>query len=902
MLNQLSNIRVITFGYDADVSSFLSKTSDRSIFSIAQDLVTRLEMLRESTDRALKFSQDQLGFQNHLYSIFSCTYGVMFLGTPHRGSEFASVGKLAARIAGLGLAESDHKLLTALELGSPELQRIADSFSRMLPKQGKGMNVYSFMEALPLTGMSFAGKVVEEYSAIIGDACEGKATLQRDHLGLSRFSSTDDPDYQLVFGVIRRWAGSYIATTKLPVKDYVAKYSLQKEYLLQQKPPKALWRYGKTVFTTWEMSYETISQTQPLAAKLLLFCAYLQPDEIWFDIFKLGLEPSGRRAQVWERLWPANDSPKNRLKHFFQSARGKTKSKESTSTKYATIDWLRALCADNVFEAAVAILHSYSIISLNTRLDGMSMHTLVHEWCRYRASDDRHNMLRDVLLTMGRTFDKTLNDWVNMEWDVTVRLARHVPTVVAAVQQLENPADQTLFINIDACHALEAIGDASGLPFSHFVPAEATLLVYKQLYDVCSAALKPGHQLLLVAMGDYSLWLENLERYDEAVPLAKLRLELYKRSLGPKHPDTLSSMSDLGKGLKMSGDHISAEPILREAVVLRGDSPSAATPMTNLAMVLVDKGEVHEAKQILESALDIVTRSGNLVLQLECSGCLAWCAADSGDQNLALTYLEQAVSLAEQRFGPDSPAALEWTGQKYYHIVDSVALSSQDDITAVETGIQSLIERLGTTETRRVNRFKLIVRLGDLYYRIGSFDKSIDAFHAALRETESTKTTAKSNENMEEVLISLGRVYWDSGRLQEGIACYERCIEHAAAASSKSSNALVAGLNRAIAFRDRGELSLAEKSLGKYMKPSETASLDWTNMARIYTLQGRTLEAQETQAELFEKLGDDGKALGNLLIALEGKQALLASLYQHRFEILVAMSTESMDPLRHSYG
>ena len=48
-------------------------------------------------------------------------------------------------------------------------------------------------------------QVVEDYSAIIGDACEGKATLQRDHMGLSRFSSLDDPDYQLVFGVIRRW-------------------------------------------------------------------------------------------------------------------------------------------------------------------------------------------------------------------------------------------------------------------------------------------------------------------------------------------------------------------------------------------------------------------------------------------------------------------------------------------------------------------------------------------------------------------------------------------------------------------------------------------------------------------------------------------------------------------------
>lgn len=69
------------------------------------------------------------------------------------------MGRIAARIAGIGLAESHQKLLAALELGSPELQRIADSFSRMLPKTSKGINVYSFMEGLPLTGLGIVGKV-----------------------------------------------------------------------------------------------------------------------------------------------------------------------------------------------------------------------------------------------------------------------------------------------------------------------------------------------------------------------------------------------------------------------------------------------------------------------------------------------------------------------------------------------------------------------------------------------------------------------------------------------------------------------------------------------------------------------------------------------------------------------
>jgi hypothetical protein len=109
--------------------------------------------------QALKFSQDQDKFQQHLHSIFANSYGVMFFGTPHRGSEMASLGVIAARIAGLGMIESEQHLLRSLEQDSTELKRIADSFSRMLPQQAKGLKVYTFQEGLPLTSFNSVGKV-----------------------------------------------------------------------------------------------------------------------------------------------------------------------------------------------------------------------------------------------------------------------------------------------------------------------------------------------------------------------------------------------------------------------------------------------------------------------------------------------------------------------------------------------------------------------------------------------------------------------------------------------------------------------------------------------------------------------------------------------------------------------
>jgi hypothetical protein len=71
----------------------------------------------------------------------------------------ASLGKIAARVAGLGMLESDLHLLRSLEQGSVELERIGDSFSRMLPQHAKGLKVYTFQEGLPVTTLRFAGKV-----------------------------------------------------------------------------------------------------------------------------------------------------------------------------------------------------------------------------------------------------------------------------------------------------------------------------------------------------------------------------------------------------------------------------------------------------------------------------------------------------------------------------------------------------------------------------------------------------------------------------------------------------------------------------------------------------------------------------------------------------------------------
>ncbi|KAL8852479.1 MAG: hypothetical protein Q9221_002602 [Calogaya cf. arnoldii] len=64
--------------------------------------------------------------------------------------------------------------------------------------------VYSFWEMKPMTGLyGLNGKIVDDFSSIIGDAAEGKEGIDANHLDMCRFRSKDDAGYRKVSGEIK---------------------------------------------------------------------------------------------------------------------------------------------------------------------------------------------------------------------------------------------------------------------------------------------------------------------------------------------------------------------------------------------------------------------------------------------------------------------------------------------------------------------------------------------------------------------------------------------------------------------------------------------------------------------------------------------------------------------------
>ena len=86
-------------------------------------------------------------------------------------------------------------------------------------------------------------------------------------------------------------------------------------------------------------------------------------------------------------------------------------------------------------------------------------------------------------------------------------------------------------------------------------------------------------------------------KYDEAEPLYRKALEVALETHGDRHPDTLTSICNLGTLLEVKGDLATAGPLCREALKGRRETlgdrhPSTLNSIGNLVGLLQTKGDV----------------------------------------------------------------------------------------------------------------------------------------------------------------------------------------------------------------------------------------------------------------------------------------------------------------------
>ncbi|KAL7808190.1 hypothetical protein V8C26DRAFT_423602 [Trichoderma gracile] len=191
----IPNARILSYGYSS-TSYFGRGNSDVRDFASA--LLAALKAKRKSKaekERPLVFLVVRGHEQDSFYGpLLDRIRGVIFLGTPHRGSDLAywdSIGTRIVRVATLGLT-TNTKLSKDLKVDSEMLKRISDSFAY----RGATYQIRSFYETEFMPGLNCC--VVDKDSARLGWSNELDIASPSNHSNICKFTSRDDPRYEMI--------------------------------------------------------------------------------------------------------------------------------------------------------------------------------------------------------------------------------------------------------------------------------------------------------------------------------------------------------------------------------------------------------------------------------------------------------------------------------------------------------------------------------------------------------------------------------------------------------------------------------------------------------------------------------------------------------------------------------
>ncbi|KAH8802449.1 hypothetical protein F5884DRAFT_886944 [Xylogone sp. PMI_703] len=222
----IKNARVLSWGYNSNIASLMGRTtsSDR-ILQHAQTLIAQLEADRDLEDandrpiiflchslggiivkRALAYAASRISPKvAHLHSIYTCTFAVLFFGTPHNGTSKArlvgSLQKLTSTLLPKGALQIESNLLKALEEESETLQNITDQFAPLMST----FRIFFFWEQEKTDLKYTKDYIVDEASAApILDNTE-RCGIARDHRGMVRFEKSIEQGFRTVVAALKRY-------------------------------------------------------------------------------------------------------------------------------------------------------------------------------------------------------------------------------------------------------------------------------------------------------------------------------------------------------------------------------------------------------------------------------------------------------------------------------------------------------------------------------------------------------------------------------------------------------------------------------------------------------------------------------------------------------------------------
>ncbi|KAM0137652.1 hypothetical protein ACHAO1_003971 [Botrytis cinerea] len=395
-------------------------------------------------------------------------------------------------------------------------------------------------------------------------------------------------------------AGVYLEHVTTSFSDYLRLYKTS--WLKLQTTSPLLDSYeDRTLYTTWQITFDRIQQQNPASAQLLKIWAYFHREDLWFDL----------------------------LRHA-----------KSVDNK-----WIQKLTEDELnFNEAVTLLCTFGLVDPDKSSQeqigsrGYSVHSCVHSWTVFVLNKEWDKSLARLALTCVAS--KVPNTDEKYWWLLQRRLLQHVARQAFFINDAEVNmdrlywefhklgnlySDQGKLAEAEAmyCRALEGKEKAFGLDHISTLDtvnnlgnlysdqgklAEAEAM-YCRALEGKEKAFGLDHISIFDIINNLGVLYFDQGKLAEAEVMYQRALEGYKKAFGADHISTFDTIHNIGALYKKQGKLAEAEVMYSRALkgyeeALGADHTSTLDTVHNLGILYFDQGKLAEAEVMYCRALE----------------------------------------------------------------------------------------------------------------------------------------------------------------------------------------------------------------------------------------------------------------------------------------------------------
>jgi tetratricopeptide (TPR) repeat protein len=352
-------------------------------------------------------------------------------------------------------------------------------------------------------------------------------------------------------------AGAFLKESSVSFAEYLQQYEAKWRVIdsMEKLPDYP----ARTLFTTWNLSFEQIQRENMKAAWLLKFFAYLDNRDIWYDLL-----------------------------------RGAGKDRENPR-------WFIDSVGDKfMFESVMQVLTKYCLVETSHETGSYSLHVCIHDWT-----------LNDLNQEVDVTFYRLALDC----------LSCHVPASDRGDLSSEAYTRFTPHGTRLAHSHFMAILNQQRFSQKEFAKVEpiaellhrkgqftATESIQRLLLTSKEQALGPNHSSTLNTVGNLGILYKDQGKLGEAERMYQRALAGYEQALGPDHSSTLNTVGNLGNLYAGQGKLGEAERMYQRALAgyeqaLGPDHSSTLSIANNLGILYAGQGKLGEAERMYQRAL-----------------------------------------------------------------------------------------------------------------------------------------------------------------------------------------------------------------------------------------------------------------------------------------------------------